>query len=93
MFGLPSLDMEKFTRTKMLSLGKNINQCSMDFFTKECEEMACFDSLLYNVPRWIENVSGEQKRFIRKKQNRGTKKSKTRIEVRSLTRKRRKPGA
>ena len=66
----------EFTRTKMLSLGKSINQCSMEFF-KEVEEMAYFDSLLYNVPRWIENVSGEQKGFIWEKSDRRTKKSKS----------------
>ena len=38
--------------------------------------MACFDSFLYNVPRKIENVLRRTKRFIRKKPNRGTKKSK-----------------
>ena len=31
-----SFDMDEFTRTKMLSLGKSINQSSMEFF-KEVE--------------------------------------------------------
>ena len=76
MFGVPSFVIEEFTRMKMLSLGKRINQCSMEFFTKEVEKMGYFDSLLYNVPRKIENVLRRTKGFIRKKPNRGTKKSK-----------------
>ena len=90
MFGVPSFVMEEFTRTKMLSLGKSINQCPMEFF-KESEEMTYLDSLLYNVPRWVKKTfSGEQKGSTGRNQIE-EQKIKIGIEGGRLRRKRRKP--
>ena len=53
--------------------------------------MTCFDSLLYNVPRWIENVLRRTKGIQPEETRQGNKEIKIGIEGGSLTRKRRKP--